>query len=63
MARKRGTSGQAVEEVFRAKGRRRQDLARLPFEAKIRILVELQKMASSVRAAAGAARRRPWNAQ
>jgi hypothetical protein len=49
-----------VEHLVLAKRRRRLKLARLPIEKKIRILVELQKMASGVRPKAGGLRRRPW---
>jgi len=33
-----------IEAIFRAKQDRRQELAKLPFEKKIKILVQLQKM-------------------
>jgi hypothetical protein len=49
------------EELFRAKLRRRRELARLPFDGKIRILVELQRMASDIRATLGGRKRHPWN--
>jgi len=39
----------AAEEIFRKKRRRRRRLANLPFERKIEIVVELQKMASPIR--------------
>jgi len=49
------------EELFRAKQRRRRKLAQLPFERKIRILADLQKMASEIRARMGGVKRRPWD--
>jgi len=51
----------AAEELFRAKQRRRRELAKLPFERKIRILVDLQKMASDLRPAKGGNQPRPWD--
>ncbi len=39
----------AAEIVFRKKRKRRRQLARLPFEKKIEIVVELQKTASAIR--------------
>ncbi|MDD5451703.1 MAG: hypothetical protein PHT49_07405 [Desulfovibrionales bacterium] len=39
-----------AEELFRAKQRRRQELAKLPFESKIFILCRLQKLAEDIRA-------------
>jgi len=37
--------------IFRAKADRRRELARLPFEEKIRIVVRLQKIAADIRKA------------
>ena len=42
-----------VEALFLAKEKRRRTLARLPIDEKIRVLVELQKMADGIRAAVG----------
>jgi hypothetical protein len=39
----------AARRIFRAKTVRRRQLARLPFEEKIRIVVRLQKIAAGVR--------------
>jgi hypothetical protein len=39
----------AAEDIFRKKRKRRRRLARLPFEKKIEIVVELQKMAAPIR--------------
>jgi len=50
-----------AEKLFRAKQRRRRELAGLPFEEKIRILIDLQKMASDIRATVGGIKRRPWD--
>ena len=38
-----------LEKIIEAKARRRKDLAKLPFEEKIRILVRLQEMAGGIR--------------
>ena len=37
------------KKIIAAKARRRKDLAKLPFEEKIRILVRLQEMAGGIR--------------
>jgi hypothetical protein len=39
----------AVRAIFKAKAERRQELARLPFEEKIRIVVRLQAIAAAIR--------------
>ena len=49
-----------MDALFRAKEERRRELARLPIEEKIRIIVELQKMANGILAATGRAQRRVW---
>jgi hypothetical protein len=49
-----------VQALFRAKQRRRRELARLPIEEKIRMLVEMQKVANDIRAATGRPNRRVW---
>jgi hypothetical protein len=49
------------ERLFRAKEERRRHLAQLPFEEKVRILVELQKMAYETRTAAGLPCPKPWD--
>ncbi len=46
-----------AEYIFEKKRRRRRQLARLPFEKKIEIVVELQKIAASIR---GDNRGRVW---
>ncbi|MBE3126596.1 MAG: hypothetical protein IMZ54_07850 [Acidobacteria bacterium] len=38
-----------LKKIIEAKARRRKDLAKLPFEEKIRILVRLQEMAGGIR--------------
>jgi hypothetical protein len=38
-----------LKKIIAAKARRRKDLAKLPFEEKIRILVRLQEMAGGIR--------------
>jgi hypothetical protein len=39
----------AVRAIFKAKAERRRELARLPFEEKIRIVVRLQAVAAAIR--------------
>ncbi len=39
----------ATEDIFRKKRKRRRRLAKLPFEKKIEIIVELQKTAAAIR--------------
>ena len=39
----------AAERIFRQKRDRRRQLAKLPFEKKIEIVVELQKTAAAIR--------------
>jgi len=50
-----------MEKLFAAKRARRAALARLPFEEKVRIIVELQKIAFEIRSAAGASAPKPWD--
>jgi len=38
-----------AEDVFRKKRERRRELAKLPFEKKIEIIVEMQKAAAAIR--------------
>ena len=40
---------ETAETAFKKKRKRRRELARLPFEKKIEIVVELQKMAAEIR--------------
>jgi len=47
----------SAKTVFEKKRERRRELARLPFEKKIEIVVELQKAAAGIRIGAG---RKPW---
>jgi hypothetical protein len=42
-----------IQRLFDAKEARRRDLARLPFPEKVRLVVELQKMAALVYGARG----------
>ena len=49
-----------IELLFRAKQRRRRTLARLSFERKIHILLELQKIAGEIRGALGESKRHAW---
>lgn len=50
-----------TEKLFRAKQRRRKELAKLPFERKIRMLVELQRMADDIQATLRGIKRRSWD--
>lgn len=49
------------EELFVHKESRRRDLAALPIEEKIKILVKLQHMANAVGCQAGRDYRKPWD--
>ena len=50
------------EELFLAKQRRRRELAHLPVERKIRILIAMQKMAGDMRLkGSGRIKRRLWD--
>ena len=49
-----------VDSIFRAKSRRRKELANLPFKKKIEILIELQKMAHGVNHAHEKSNRMIW---
>ena len=51
---------QRLSELFAAKQRRRLELARLPIEEKIRILVELQKIAYDIHLKTGRQAISPW---
>jgi hypothetical protein len=50
-----------TEKLFAAKKARRVALARLPFEEKVRIIVELQKIAFEIRSAVGVSAPKPWD--
>jgi hypothetical protein len=49
------------EELFARKELRRRDLAALPIEEKIKMLVKLQHMANAVRHQSGRKYRKPWD--
>ena len=49
-----------VKEMSRAKIKRRQQLAKLPFEEKIPILLRLQKIAVEINRAGGRKRHQVW---
>ena len=49
-----------ARDIFQRKVERRQALAKLPIEKKIRILIELQKIASEIRKISGRSGPRPW---
>ena len=48
-----------IKKIFRAKSERRMKLARLPIEKKVRILLQLQKMAAPVYRSSGI-NKKPW---
>jgi len=50
-----------MEKLFAAKKARRMALARLPFEEKVRIIVELQRIAYDIRSAVGKPAPKPWD--
>jgi hypothetical protein len=50
-----------VAKIFEAKEQRRQDLARLPFPAKVRAVMQLQEMAATILRARGKIVK-PWSA-
>ncbi len=50
-----------IEALFKTKLERRKSLAQLPFEEKIRILVELQKMAQGFQASPKNTHRVVWD--
>ena len=54
------TVDRTFQKLFRAKEARRRELARLPFEEKIKILLRLQKMADEIKGAVKAKRPRQW---
>jgi len=39
----------ALKRIFQAKSRRRREMASLPFEEKIKILIQLQRLAKDIR--------------
>ncbi len=51
------------EELFRQKRSRRQDLAKLSIEEKIKVLIKLQHLASSIGRQTGRKHRKPWDVQ
>ncbi len=51
---------QLARQLFAAKERRRLQLARLPIEQKIRMLVELQRLGNDIRRTTGRALRPEW---
>jgi len=54
------TNKTTVDKIFEAKKQRRQELARLPIEEKVKILIQLQTMAIPILLARGI-RKRAWN--
>jgi len=53
-------SNPLIARLLAGKEAHRASLARLPFEEKVRIVVELQKIAFEMRTAAGKPARKPW---
>lgn len=54
------TAAELAQKVFASKARRRSWLAALPVEEKYRRFLQLQKMASGIRRAAGKSGPAPW---
>jgi hypothetical protein len=50
-----------IADLVLAKRNRRQQLARLPFEQKIQILIRLQKMAHEIRVKSGRTAPKVWD--
>lgn len=53
------TPKQTIQKIFQAKQERRRHLAKLPIEEKIKILVQLQKIAAPILATRGI-KKQPW---
>jgi hypothetical protein len=51
------------EELFAWKQSHRHDLAKLPIEEKIKVLIKLQHLASKVKTQSGRKYRNPWDVQ
>jgi hypothetical protein len=51
---------EVLRDIFRAKSLRREELSKLPFEKKIEILIQLQKMAKGVKRPRGKKDRIIW---
>jgi hypothetical protein len=51
---------EVMRNIFRAKSLRRKELSKLPFEKKIEILIQLQKMAKGVKKPGGKTDRIIW---
>lgn len=49
-----------IKELFRAKEFFHKELAKIPFEKKIEILVKLQKIANDIRSVNGEKKRKVW---
>ncbi len=50
-----------IKRIFRAKEKRRRKLAKLPFDKKILILIELQKIASGIHSKKGKTKAEVWS--
>lgn len=57
---KKPTEKKPIEDFFAAKKVRRSKLASLPIEEKVKILIELQQMASKAAEAGGRPSKKPW---
>lgn len=52
---------EAMRNIFREKNLRRKELSKIPFEKKIEILLQLQKMAKGVKKPGGKKNRIIWD--
>ncbi|HUW62698.1 MAG TPA: hypothetical protein VMZ06_16950 [Candidatus Bathyarchaeia archaeon] len=50
-----------MARALAAKRKRRRELARLPFEEKIKIVVQLQRITTEIRTSMGLPARKPWD--
>ena len=49
-----------IKKLFRAKELYHRECAKIPFEEKIKILVELQKMANEIKSSTGRKKEKNW---
>jgi hypothetical protein len=50
-----------MARALAAKRKRRRELARLPFDEKIKIVVQLQRITTEIRTSMGLPARKPWD--
>lgn len=60
MKRKRHNFDPETQKLFLSKSARRAALAALPIEEKIKLLVELQQLASEITDSTGRVSKKPW---